>query len=258
MRRSGPSILWIGIFGAATGCATATPSGQDKPDAKVITSADAPIGGFPDAPIGNTPDARPGNPDAMPQPVAITLSESNSATIGTGVSRACANSFGVTAENSYYRAFKLSDFGINSAFNVTSVQFAVESAVAEVGTSQNAYVRIYNYTGAVGGTTLDTASMSQLANQLTAIPNTTSGTVTSNVTATIPAGGSLVAEIFVPDSDPDGDTYGNELYMGANTSGETKPSYIRAPDCGSSTPSSFDSLGLDVDLVITVSGTYLP
>jgi hypothetical protein len=254
------SWRYFGILGVAAGCASARSSAQDKPDAKVIVGVpDAGPPGTPDGPPIGTPDARPPAPDA--QPVSITLNETTSSAIVALNSRACANSFGVTAENSYYRAFRLSDFGINSAFNVTSVSYAVESAAAEVGTSQGVQVRIYNYTGAVGGAALDTASMSQLAGVASTVPDTTGGeSVTANLAATVPAGGAFVAEIFVPNSDPDGDTYGNVFYLGSNASGETQPGYIRAPDCGSATPTAFSALGLTVtvDIVMTVTGTYNP
>ncbi len=254
-----PGILLFGIFGAAAGCATATPGGQDKPDARIVINGDAPIG-TPDAPIGS-PDAPVViTPDGPSAPVTITLSQTTSNAITALNSVACANSFGVTAENSYYRAFPLSDFGITGAFTVTSVTYGVESAVAEIGTTQGVLVRVHSYSGASGGTSLNTAQMTQLASVASSVTNTSNALITANLGATIPAGGTVVAEVFVPDSDPDGDTYGNEFYIGSNASGETKPGYIRAPDCGSASPAAFSSLGLatTVDIVLSVTGTYNP
>ena len=259
MRLFRPGVFVFAIFGAAAGCATGTPAGQDKPDAKIITVADAPIG-TPDSPIG-TPDAKLGSPDAPPaQPVTITLSQAASTSIVALNSVSC-NAANVTAENSYYRAFPLSDFGITSPFTVQSVTYAVESADAEIGTSQGVQVRVYNYTGTVGAATLDTASMTQLGGVASTVPNTTTGTnITANLAATVPAGGTVVAEIFVPDGDPDGNGIGNAFFLGSNASGESRPGYIRAPDCGSPTPTSFASLGLatTVDIVVSVTGTYIP
>jgi hypothetical protein len=258
MRLPRPVIVWFAIFGAATACAKASPSGQDKPDAKIPGNLDAPLDN-PDAPSGN-PDAPSGNPDA--QPVTMTLSQATSTSIVALNSRACANIYGVTFENSYYRAFPLADFGITGPFNVASVSYAVEAATAEFGASQPVQVKVYNYAGGLGGTTLDTASMSPLANVASMVPNTTTGMmVTANVAATVPAGGTVVAEVFVPNSDPDGDTYGNEFYLGSNAGGESRPGYLRAPKCGTAAPTKIPTLplnGATVDIIITVTGSYVP
>src|SRR5258706_11853788 len=121
-------------------------------------------GGKRDTPdAGDPPDAAP-RPDAAPQPVVLTQ-VSDSAMITPGVSIGCVNQTTFVArENSWYRAFTLSEHGISGGFAVTSVLFAIEQARAQAGGSQPAYVRLYSYTGTVGGT-LDPAQMTLLADQ---------------------------------------------------------------------------------------------
>ena len=259
--------LATSVVGVAA-CATAKPAqvgdqpdasqGSGDPDAMVIM-------GRPDAPP--VPDAPPGTPDAsvpdafVPPPDApitggtITMIQTTAQNIVTGNSVSCndGSPFYDTAENSYYRAFKLSDYGVSGTFHVAHVDFGIETATAG-GASQSVTVKIYNYTGTTGGTTLDTTKMTMVGSKTVTIPDTSSGemitaTVTGDITA--PA---MVAEVFVAD----GETVGNSLFIGSNTSGESQPGYIRAPACSNPNPASFASLSLPtaVDIVLTVTGSY--
>jgi len=251
---------WLGA------CASAkNPGGvggaDAQPDAPVV------IGQHPDADPG-APDARPHidaapEPDAAPVPDAMpgskTLSETTSGTIANDTSLACPS-----GENSYYRAFKLSDFGIANAFTVSRVDFGVE--FAESNSSQAVTIKIYSYTGAYGGNNLTTADMTLLGNTTVQVPNINSinpftgeedgkgQTLTANVSGTVPAGGILVVEVLVPDPG----SSGNSFYVGANTAGETEPGYIRAPKCSNSTPTAWAALSSKptVHAIITATGTY--
>jgi hypothetical protein len=251
-------------------CAVAkNPGGGNGADARREVDPDAEvIGGRPDADL-TAPDAAP-HPDAMPVPDAMplpdappgsmTLTETTSGAITNDNSIAC-----YQRENSYYRAFQLSDYGITGAFHVTRVDFGVEIAQSNGG-SQSVTVKVYSYTGAIGGVDLDTTAMTLLGSTTVSVPNINSvdpfdGTedgsgqvLTANVTGTVPAGGKLVAEVFVPD----GSASGNFFYPGSNAAGESKPGYIRAPNCSTPTPKSFASIGgsATVDLVLSVTGTY--
>ena len=248
------------------GCATASPNntgvhpdadqGSGDPDAMIIMGRPDAME-LPDAPPG-TPDASP--PDAMvPVPDApsgtVTMIQTTAQNIVTGNSVSCndGSPFYDTAENSYYRAFKLSDYGVSGTFHVQHIDFGVESAIAG-GASQSVTVKIYNYTGATGGTTLDTAAMTMVAQKTVTVPDTSTGEMlTANVTGDITAP-AMVAEIFVAD----GETVGNSLFIGSNTSGESQPGYIRAPACSNPTPASFASLSLPtaVDIILTATGSY--
>jgi hypothetical protein len=249
-------------------CATASPqdngshSDARPPDADVI-------GGRPDAPP--VPDAMPGAPDASPPDAmvsmpdgmvtagTVTMSETTSSSDLAGNSVGC-NQSGTfyTTENSYYRAYRPSDYGVSGALHITRVDFGVDDAETTVG-SQTVTVKVYNYSGALGGTNLDLASMALLGSTTVSVPDTTTGeNVSANVAATVPAGANVVVEILVPD----GRTAGNIFFIGSNTSGETMPSYVRAPDCTTdgttpiSTPTSFAVLGVTVDILLTATGSY--
>ena len=215
--------------------------------------------GDPDAPLSDSPDATP-RPDATPQPVALTQS-SDSATLTPANSIGCVNqNNGVTRENSYYRAFTLTEHGVTGGFEVSAVTFGVEQAQAQSGPNQPATVRIYGYTGAVGAT-LDPGSMSQLSSAPIAIASSPTPTfLTVPITGEVPAGGTFVVEVAIADSDPDADGNGNVFFIGSNVAGQTKPAYLRAPTTGCDlvVPTQLTMVGPgfpDMHVVMTVTGT---
>lgn len=224
---------------AATACATAT-SAEPDADGRVDSSiADARV----DAPrMDAIVDAAP---------VDRTLQQTTLNTVTANNSSACGTSAG-TAENSYYRAFKLSDNGITSAFNVSKVSFGIENATAGMGTAQAAQVKLYNYSGALGGTTLNTAQLTAI-NAINIMIDNAAAPITKDVdiTGVIAAGGTLVVEIALPN----GQAVGNFFYMGSNAGGETKPGYLRAPACTYTSPVTLPSIGFaTMNLVINVTG----
>jgi hypothetical protein len=71
------------------------------------------------------------------------------------------------------------------------------------------------------------------------------------ITGTAAAGSELVVEIFTPD----GDVAGNSFFIGSNVDAETGPSYLRAADCGVTTPTATGSLGFpNMHIVMNVNG----
>lgn len=229
---------------SVTACATASTSESD---------ASGRIDGRVD---GASTDARvdAANVDASVDaaPVDRTLKQTTVDTVTADNSSACGTAAG-TAENSYYRAFKLSDNGITAAFNVTKVTFGVENASAGMGAAaQAAQVKLYNYSGALGGATLNTAQLTAINALNIMIDNAaTPTTKTVDITGVIPAGGTLVVEIALPN----GQAAGNFFYMGSNAGGETKPGYLRAPACTYTSPVTTTSIGLaTMNLVINVTG----
>ncbi len=247
MSKSRFDLLILATFVATsvTACATASTSESD---------ASGRIDGRVD---GASTDARidAANIDASVDaaPVERTLKQTTLDTVTADNSSACRNAAG-TAESSYYRAFKLSDNGITGAFNVTKVTFGVENATAgTVGaTAQAAQVKLYSYSGALGGATLNTAQLTAINALNIMIDNAATPTSkTVDITGIIPAGGTLVVEIALPN----GQAAGNFFYMGSNAGGETKPGYLRAPACTYTSPVTTTSIGFaTMNLVINVTG----
>ncbi|MCA9675181.1 MAG: hypothetical protein H6709_05955 [Kofleriaceae bacterium] len=235
-------------------CATANQGGGDddvQPDSSTNPTIDAPPGTI-DAPPG-TIDAAPPI-DAPPQVQTVTLSQNTSMTVASANSVACSNSTtGYTTENSYYRVFPLSSAGITTTFTANRVDFGIEQATGGSGATQTVQVRIYS----MAGTALtSTSQLTLLSGQNVAVPDSALAVqqVTLTTPATVAANLSLVAEVFVPD----GTATSNTFFMGSNASGESGPSYIRAPStgCDITQPVTLSSLGYPtVNLILTVTGT---
>ena len=238
-------LRWFVLALAASGCATASVSGDDDDD-----PIDARIDGV--API----DAPPPPIDA-PLPIdappiqTITLSQGPT-TITPLNTIACSNqTTGYTAENSFYRAFRLADHGVNTAFTATRVDVGVETATG-VGGSQPIQVRVYTVAGA-----FPAGVLTQIAGQSVTVTDAQSNTlvpVNLSPPGVAPAGSTIVVEVFAPD----GRTVGNTFYPGSNTAAETQPSYIRAPACNYTMPVTYAQAAITspVRLIMTVTGTY--
>jgi HYR domain-containing protein len=216
-------------------------------------------------------------PQGACNPTTITHSTSQVITPLNSVS--CNDGFAHT-DNSYYRAFTLTAFGINNAFDVQSIDIGIEEATsAPQGASKEAPKR------AAGKSSIShkskTSGPAGVGQPLTVNIYTSSqpfpggfpgsltqiGTATTNVadqaltilnvpiTATAAAGSELVVEVFTPD----GAAAGNLFFIGSNASPETGPSFLRAPDCGITTPMTTAALGFpDMHIVMNVNGCAQP
>ena len=232
--------------------------------------------------VGGRPDGGPGGggsgkdadivplPDAPPGQQQVTLSQTNDNTMAAEKSIACSSSFlGVpigTRDNSWYRIFKLGDYGITSAFNLQRITFYSDYAYAGSGVTQPATLKIGTYSGTLDGDTIATASITQLTTLPVTIPDADSNDGVDppviadvNPALMIPAGSNLVVELAVPD----GYDAGNFYYIGVSAGGETHKGYIRATPsgCGFTTPKSLTSATAlnkpDNSILLTVTGTKM-
>ncbi|HEY5920827.1 MAG TPA: hypothetical protein VIV11_04115 [Kofleriaceae bacterium] len=220
-----------------------------------------------DAMVEPLPDAAP-LPDAPPGMQQVTLSQTTNNTMAVGLAIACSSSIlnvpiG-TRDNSWYRVFKLSDYGIAGAFNVQRVTFYSDYAWGGTGVTQPATVKIGTYAGTLEADTLTVASITPITSKPITIPDADSSDgvdppVITDLTATIPAGANLLVEIALPDGYNDG----NFFYIGVSAGGETKKGYIRATPagCNMTAPKSLTSAtGInrpDNSILLTVTGTAM-
>lgn len=188
----------------------------------------------------------PGQPTRQPAglpPVGQTLTHSTSEAITGNHSVACGNNkTGTTNANQFLRAFTLTDFGIDSAFTVSSIRFGVESLSVEMPATVNLYV--------LDGF-MSYFNMELVATASVVLPPQTLSLVDVPISAHIPAGATLLLEVAAPDLE----TANGEYLPGSNAAGQTAPSYIAAADCGSGEPEELASIGFpDVHLVMSVTG----
>ncbi len=189
-------------------------------------------------------------------PTDVTLTQTTSASVGSNNSIACGNSDGTTAENSWYRIFRLADANITSGLRVTAVTFGVQEAQG----SPAVQVKIGTYSGNVQPppSQLDAALISPITAVTFNVPNTAPAaatTVTVPIIANVPPLSQMVVEVFSPN------LLGTSkyFYLGGNSAGEAKPAYLRAPSgtCATPQPRSTTALGFPTShLVISVSGTH--
>lgn len=180
-----------------------------------------------------------------------TLSQTSDLTVATGQSIACYNqTTDITREASWYRVFPLAAAGITGAFQVSEVRFGVESSGPGALMVQ---VRIGTYAGTAGGTTITTASITQLASVMVAVPpSDLPQLLTAPITGLVPANGQLSVEILAPD----GEAVGNAFFIGSTAGAETSPAYLRAPDCMVTQPTAVKTLGTAGSVVLEVTGTH--
>jgi len=184
---------------------------------------------------------------ALVETDAETITHSASQTITPGNSVSC-NAGGLHSDNSYYRAFNLTDFGITEDFDVTMVEIGIEQATGAGGTQP---ITVYLYTSNPAFPGGFPGSLTQIGTADIDVPDQAATIFQIPVTGTAPAGSELVVEIFTPD----GQTAGHTFFIGSNNLGETGPSYLLAADCGITVPTPTSGIGFpDMQIVMNVTG----
>ncbi|AXJ00796.1 Por secretion system C-terminal sorting domain-containing protein [Cyclonatronum proteinivorum] len=147
-----------------------------------------------------------------------------------------------TALNRFLRTYTLTDFDIEGGIEVTALQFGLLLAT---GSPLNSFARVYLLDG-----DLSYDNMTLIGESAFPIDSSSDASViTIPVSATVPAGSTIVAEIEVPESPV------SDMFPGSNEAGQTAPSYIQAPDCGIDTPTTIESLGFpEVAHIVNVIG----
>ncbi len=179
-------------------------------------------------------------------PVIITHSASQAITPATGV---VCSAGGEIRQNSLFRAFNLNSFGISNDFQVTNAEFGVETMNAPF----NVTVNIYSTTSVFPAGF--PASLILEGSAIVTLGPANSGTVVSvPVSAIIPAGTTLVFEVAIPD----GTGTGISFFPGANSAGQTGPSYIASAPCGITVPTNYAAIGFpNSHLVMNIVGEEL-
>jgi len=150
-------------------------------------------------------------------------------------------------ENRYFRVFRLTDFDVQGPFNIEKLVFGVESAISIA--DQLIQVRVHRLTGLP-----KLANLEVLTSKIVGVANgTTKELVNVDLTPTVvPAGTTLVAEIYLPD----GQATGSFLRIGANVDGQTAPGYIATSPCAVTEMTDLDTYS-GPDIILTVEGTAL-
>lgn len=235
----GEALTWSVLSTAPRGGATLVPNGRLTP----IETAALPEGFVADRITGfkgelvATPSAPP------PRGVGgTTITQSTSLVPVANRAVACATDGTpqFTTDNQFLRVFTLANFGITDAFDVASVQFAIENA----NVATDVTVNLYSLTGPLlyaNMTLLGSASQTFNAQSLTQVSVPVDGVV--------PANGTLVVEIV-----PEDLTNVGVFFPGFNSAGQSGPSYIASAGCGILEPTTYQAIGFgDRHLVMSVT-----
>lgn len=230
------------LLAAASSCGKIT-SAQPVDAAPVPPDAGA-IG---DAAV--TPDATPVPPDAS-LGTLVTLKHTESLSVGAVDCLSCMNDTvpQTHADNSWFLVFDLAKAGIVGDFQVANVQVGVKQALAATG-KQPADVTLYTLPA---GADVARANLQFVATRGHDVSDVLRQVIDLPISALIPAGSTLVVEIYVPDGEFDK----NLFEMGCNLLNSTGPSYVQAPTCAQiASITSFDALQAgDKHLVMAVLG----
>lgn len=204
-------------------------------------------------------DAQPPQEDAAPaiSLQTVTLQGTASNVIVPDNSIACHrrvdNVFLNHAENHYYRTYSLPDLGITSDLAVSSVDIGIQEATSVAGTQP---IRLSLYV--LDGDFL-TANLTPLGERNLDVADQALQVLTVPIEARVPAGSTLVVEVFTPDGEIDN----NIFVIGSNTEVESSRSYIVAPSngCDVVEPTAISQLGIPgllMSLVLNVTGEHAP
>lgn len=229
-------MRWLLTCLALSGCASAGPQNTI-------------VGGLMDAGTGH-PDGRDGGSGDL-----VTMAQTVSSTIALDQSFGCFDrKTSRTLENSYYRVFTPSNYGVSGMLHVTQIDFAIDTATAGNGGSQPGTLNLGTYAGSPGGAMLDLSLVTMVSSTAIAIPDGSGTQMTVPLTADIAASANLIVELLIPD----GFDQHNVFKIGLNGDGESQPGYNRAPDCMTPVPVTMQSLALTnapFAILMTVTGT---
>ena len=191
--------------------------------------------------------------NAVPQ--SITQS-TDMATISVGSSSACEAGPGIIGANSFLRRFDLDgEFGL-SHFSVSSVEWAIESAVAgPTYSDQPSIVFLYQIANS------DELNFTNMGDPIGArnyeIPDLTLAAINTPVTS--PVINALTHDLVVEIYKPSGEFEGHRFAIGSNGEGETSDSYIFAPQCftDNNVPVRLSSVFPGMNLIMRVNGDDL-
>jgi hypothetical protein len=155
-------------------------------------------------------------------------------------------------DTSWWRAFRLQDYGLEGDFGICAIDMAIETAVSGDGNGQPMTVNLWLNSEDCpfpGGTRelLGTATINVTDQDLT--------NITVPVFGTVPALREVAVEIAIPDGVEANDVF----FAGSNTAAQTAPTYISSQACSLPDPIDLAAIGFpDSHVIITLVGVSGP
>lgn len=163
-----------------------------------------------------------------------------------------------TRDNTWWRTFRPTDFGVDEAVVITSVRIGVEQAHTDEGEQAVLLSLFEAATDHIASASEDPAlpDITLIGQTTRIIPDMEMQLVTFPVEAHLRADRDLVVAITPPDHGAGGDG-GGVFFIGTNRYGQSAPSLITCPSAGDERPRpyhTFDEGGADLAIVMTVFG----
>ncbi|HUR66211.1 MAG TPA: HYR domain-containing protein, partial [Chitinophagaceae bacterium] len=165
---------------------------------------------------------------------SVTMNQSTNTTTITPIQIGC-QSGGLTTANSWWRAYNLAPLNLPASITIKSVRFGIERSQFASG-SVTGTIRIWRSNGV-----FPTATRTLLSTTPVVIANQVGTFMTVPINpATAGPSDIIGVELFIPEGRfaPNAGTF----FIGSNGLGETAPSYLDAPDCGTAGPTPIASL----------------
>jgi hypothetical protein len=179
----------------------------------------------------------------------VTLRQTEDDKVERSLVFGCTNGDGTTPDQSWYRVFSPAEAGITSGFEIESIGVGVCFAV---GTPE-VTVKVGTYAGSPDDSTLDLGDVTMLNSTNVTIQATQiSKVIEVPLAANVAAGANLVVEVASADLVGTG----QQFTIGVTAADETRNGFLRAPLCGTTSPTATSTAGApDAHVVLTVTGT---
>ena len=176
------------------------------------------------------------------EPIVMNQAMASNATGG----RACVDASKFIGETSYFRAFKLADYGVHGAFSVTSVSFTVSERVIGTGFTRFPIdIGIYDYTGDITDT-LDTTKM--VLKKTASVDILATDPAVKPVSYEQPLPADIAADAFVFKIHVQNyQAQMHKFFLAVNQGGESQPGYVA---CGANAPKTPTALGFPGDVLL--------
>ena len=187
----------------------------------------------------------------------ITLSHSQTIEPANTVSCSDPETGAAVADNFYFRFFDLGDFDITEDYDISTVEFGIQSLTNLVDGTYPITVKLYATTDTEANFPANYAELTNmmlLATETYVVPDQELTIYEGAIEATVPAGSDLIVEISYEADD----TLQTAVTLGSNNDGQDGPTYIMSPGEGCDLNESTPTAGInfpDVHLVLNVVGT---
>ncbi|MEQ8316282.1 MAG: GC-type dockerin domain-anchored protein [Phycisphaerales bacterium] len=171
---------------------------------------------------------------------------------GTAIACASTGTPQTSSDNQFWRAFTLSDFGITEAVTIENLEIGIENLALPTLIELDVTINLYQ---APGGST-PAFGLDLVGTTVATLTDRALEVITVDVSGVVNADNALIVEINVPNlQDLSGGLTGDVYFPGANSFGETDPSYISSTGCGTASPTAYGDIGFpDVHLIIIANG----